>query len=72
MNCTCAELVPCEKHKDKPLTIPEVVNHHSFVVRIYRRTSTKRYFSQVTRDAIGIKQSQDFDTKDECIKAVKL
>lgn len=72
MNCCCADLKPCPKHKDKPLRIPEIVEHHQFVVRVLRRTSNKKWFHTIARDAIRVFESPDHETKQENINNIKI
>jgi len=72
MNCYCAELKPCPIHKDKPLKMPEVVSHHLFVVDICKRTRTGKWFHTVSKDAIRVHESPEYDSKSDCINSVKL
>lgn len=51
---------------------PEIVEHHLFVVNIYKRTSTDKWFHTISKDAMRVAQSQDYDTKQEAIDTVKL
>ena len=67
MKCTCSKLVYCEIHKDKPLIMPEVVKHHTFVIHIYRKSSVNKWFYTLTKDAVRLKISEDFETKEACI-----
>lgn len=74
LKCTCADLNwPCPKHGDQSQRWTEIVEHHVFVVRIYRRTSNRKYFSTVSKDAIlGIETPIEYEKKSEAIAAVKL
>lgn len=72
--CTCAELNwPCPKHGDQSKRWSEIVEHNVFVVRVYRRTSNKKYYTTVARDCIrGLETPIEYETKAEAISAVKL
>ena len=49
------------------ITKPEIVAHHTFVIYIYKRTSTGKWFYTLAKDAIRIKLSRYFETKEACI-----
>lgn len=70
--CLCSVRQPCPIHKYRPLNYPDVVNHHTIVVRLYHVWSTQKWFATVVRDAIQVQETEGFDTKQEALEQVKL
>lgn len=71
MSCTCAKKqYPCPVHAPGHLPVPDVVEHHCIVVRIYQRLGTdEKWFSTITKDAIQVSTSMAFDAKKEAVSA---
>lgn len=68
MKCICLENLdgkPCPIHKDNPLESPPVVKHHTYVIHIYRRFADRKWFSTISKDAVRIEESPDFDSREE-------
>lgn len=74
MNCICADIdndAPCPSHPVK-LYNPELVEHHCYVVRVYRRTSTKKWLYTISKDAMQNYESGSYDSKPDISVGVKL
>lgn len=69
MNCLCAKREPCPIHKDKPLEMPDVQNHHCYVINVYSIWSTKQWFATVTKDAIRTHKTDKHDSKLKALMA---
>ncbi len=68
MPCNCSnwdDESPCQIHKEKKLPRSEEVCHLVIVVRVYRRLSNRKWYYTVSRDAIQVFVSEDFDTKEQ-------
>lgn len=68
MKCLCLKKLPCPIHKDNPLPMPVIVEHHCFVARVYQRTSNGKWYVTLSKDAIQVFVSDDMDTKAEAVE----
>lgn len=66
MNRSRSERIkPCPVRGDQPLTMPDVVECHCFVMRVYYKWSTKTWTATVARDAIQLFETEPKQTKKE-------
>jgi hypothetical protein len=65
MSCTCFKKhMPCPIHGEPGLTLPGIVEHSIFVIRICQRlANNEKWFFTITKDAIKVAVGSDRENR---------